>query len=157
MAAVHVSSLHARWCATVRSGIRYSLPPFKGGLNRDSGLITEVHGKSVCWLPTWTAWDEVTLLIEFSTRKIYPQMSWVKTLIETVDRTHLPPSTPASSHHSSQEQVRGCLGTKGAIGTDSLKWAGQWARVDRSPPDIQSPTGIPSNIPTLRVFSSTPL
>ena len=39
---------HVRWWAMVQLGIRYSGPPFKGLLNRDSGLITGGHGKNVC-------------------------------------------------------------------------------------------------------------
>ena len=32
----------------VQLGIRYSLSPFRDGLNRDYGLITRAHGKNVC-------------------------------------------------------------------------------------------------------------
>ena len=63
-------------------------------------------------------------------------MSWVKnsrTSTETTYRLvhrHARITAPRS-------KVRGCLGWKGAIGTEhSLKWAGQWARVDRSPTGI---------------------
>ena len=53
--------------------------------------------------------------------------------------------------------MRGCLGWKGAIGTEhSLKWAGQWARVDRSPLDIRKPLRA-FLVTTLRVSSSTHL
>ena len=65
----------------VRFVIRYSLSPFRDWLNRDYGLITRAHGKSVCWLIVLDVLEEVlevTFLVKFSIRKINPQISWVK-------------------------------------------------------------------------------
>ena len=52
-----------------------------------------------------------------------------------------------------RSKVRGCLGWKGAIGTEhSLKWAGQWVRVDRSPTDNHT-SRSPSDIHTINLAS----
>ena len=53
--------------------------PFKEAANLTCvGWFPGFTGRDVCWLIARDVWEEVTFLIEFSTRKIYPQMSWVK-------------------------------------------------------------------------------
>ena len=62
-------------------------------------------------------------------------MSWVKNSRKSTEPTYRRVVRHARTT-APRSKVRGCLGTKGAIGTvHTLKWAGQWARVDRSPSD----------------------